>query len=94
MVPCDNAWLIASGPLAHAWLEQRTHNPLVPCSTHGGATRIHVAHSGVGRFAFTLQFWGCSAEPRWADQFGPIFFLLGFGHRGCVGGGRQGDIYA
>ena len=26
------------GPLAHAWLEQRTHNPLVPCSTHGGPT--------------------------------------------------------
>src|SRR5690606_22786134 len=25
-------------PLAHAWLEQRTHNPLVPCSTHGGGT--------------------------------------------------------
>ncbi len=27
------------GPLAHAWLEQRTHNPLVPCSTHGGPTK-------------------------------------------------------
>ena len=26
------------GPLAHAWLEQRTHNPLVPCSTHGRPT--------------------------------------------------------
>jgi hypothetical protein len=24
------------------WLEQRTHNPLVPCSTHGGPT-IHLA---------------------------------------------------
>jgi hypothetical protein len=28
------------GPLAHAWLEQRTHNPLVPCSTHGRPTRF------------------------------------------------------
>ena len=27
------------GPLAHAWLEQRTHNPLVPSSTLGGPTR-------------------------------------------------------
>ena len=26
------------GPLAHAWLEQRTHNPLVPSSTLGGPT--------------------------------------------------------
>ncbi len=26
------------GPLAHAWLEQRTHNPLVPGSTPGGPT--------------------------------------------------------
>ncbi len=30
--------MFSSGPLAHAWLEQRTHNPLVPCSTHGGPT--------------------------------------------------------
>jgi hypothetical protein len=28
------------GPLAHAWLEQRTHNPLVPCSTHGRPTNF------------------------------------------------------
>ena len=27
-------------PLAHAWLEQRSHKPLVPCSTHGGGTKI------------------------------------------------------
>ena len=26
-------------PLAHAWLEQRSHKPLVPCSTHGGGTK-------------------------------------------------------
>jgi hypothetical protein len=26
------------GPLAHAWLEQRTHNPLVPGSTPGRPT--------------------------------------------------------
>ena len=30
-------------PLAHAWLEQRTHNPLVPCSTHGGGTSTYKA---------------------------------------------------
>src|SRR5450830_70613 len=27
------------------WLEQRTHNPLVPCSTHGRPTRILVIES-------------------------------------------------
>ena len=27
-----------NGPLAHGWLEQRTHNPLVLCSTHRGPT--------------------------------------------------------
>ena len=32
------AWFLDRAPLAHAWLEQRTHNPLVPCSTHGGGT--------------------------------------------------------
>ena len=32
--PAGRGW----APLAHAWLEQRTHNPLVPCSTHGGGT--------------------------------------------------------
>jgi len=26
------------GTIAHAWLEQRTHNPLVLCSTHSGPT--------------------------------------------------------
>ena len=34
------ATIPVSGPLAHAWLEQRTHNPLVPCSTHGRPTKI------------------------------------------------------
>jgi hypothetical protein len=29
-----------AGPLAHAWLEQRTHNPLVRSSTLRGPTTI------------------------------------------------------
>ncbi len=32
----------SSGPLAHAWLEQRTHNPLVLGSTPRGATTHRV----------------------------------------------------
>ncbi len=36
------------GPLAHARLEQRTHNPLVPCSTHGRPTNLR----GWGRSAY------------------------------------------
>ncbi|MFM2435693.1 MAG: hypothetical protein RL063_1674, partial [Pseudomonadota bacterium] len=35
------------GPLAHAWLEQRTHNPLVLCSTHRGATNIQSASRAI-----------------------------------------------
>ena len=41
------------GPLAHAWLEQRTHNPLVPCSTHGRPTRIKRARMKIR----ALFFW-------------------------------------
>src|SRR5690606_40467524 len=48
---CNNCGLVACpvgrgcAPLAHAWLEQRTHTPLVPCSTHGGGTTPHSQHS-------------------------------------------------
>ena len=41
------ATIPVSGPLAHAWLEQRTHNPLVPCSTHGRPTNICVTKRDV-----------------------------------------------
>ena len=41
---------LLQAPLAHAWLEQRTHNPLVPCSTHGGGTRYENSHSKVAIF--------------------------------------------
>ena len=37
-----------NAPLAHAWLEQRTHNPLVPCSTHGGGTICARVHTRAG----------------------------------------------
>jgi hypothetical protein len=33
----------ARGPLAHDWLEQQTHNLLVPCSTHGRPTTDSMA---------------------------------------------------
>jgi hypothetical protein len=36
------------GPLAHAWLEQRTHNPLVPGSTPGRPTTIFRKSKGCG----------------------------------------------
>src|SRR5690606_11194683 len=36
-----------NGPLAHAWLEQWTHNPLVPSSTLGGPTRISFSISAL-----------------------------------------------
>ncbi len=39
------------GPLAQ-WLEQRTHNPLVTCSSHVGPTKIAVPNR---RSAYTLQ---------------------------------------
>jgi hypothetical protein len=43
---------ITSGPLAHAWLEQRTHNPLVPCSTHGRPTiKINELQVGCSYFS-------------------------------------------
>src|SRR5690606_41670903 len=34
-------WGKRCGPLAHAWLEQRTHNPLVRGSTPRGPTSIY-----------------------------------------------------
>jgi hypothetical protein len=47
---CCNSRRTDFGPLAHAWLEQRTHNPLVPCSTHGRPTRINHLQQGVTSF--------------------------------------------
>lgn len=54
------------GPLAHAWLEQRTHNPLVPCSTHGRPTRIKKANL----FKVGFSFSGIPMAARWTIQSG------------------------
>ena len=37
------------GPVAHGWLEQRTHNPLVVCSTHTRPTKICIGGGEVQR---------------------------------------------
>ncbi len=34
-----------------------THNPLVPCSTHGGGTSIDTAQSDLGRFLLASIFF-------------------------------------
>ena len=41
-----------SGPLAHAWLEQQTHNLLVLCSTHRRPTKTKPQPSPAGVFRY------------------------------------------
>ena len=40
------------GPLAHAWLEQQTHNLLVLCSTHRRPTKTKPQPSPAGAFRY------------------------------------------
>ncbi len=34
--------------LSSCWLEQRTHNPLVLCSTHRGPTIVYIVNRRLG----------------------------------------------